>query len=67
MIAQMWELSQNEGPFAKCLISAKMFNVYFYVFPMSIRNAFGIKNVFTFVLNFFFIFGLEMKVRIVFP
>ena len=28
---------------------------------------FGIENVFTFVLNFFFVFGLEMKVRTVFP
>ena len=28
---------------------------------------FGIENVFTFVLNFFFVFGLEMKVRTGFP
>ena len=31
-----------------------MFNVYFYVYPMSIWNEFGIENVFTFVLIFFF-------------
>ena len=36
MIVQMWELSQNDGPSAKCLVSAKMFNVDFYVYPMSI-------------------------------
>ena len=29
-------LSQNDGPSVKCLVSAKMFNVYFYVYPMSI-------------------------------
>ena len=26
----------KDGPSAKCLVSAKMFNVYFYVYPMSI-------------------------------
>ena len=69
MMVQMWELFQNDGPSTKYLVSTKMFNVYFYVYPMSNSNAFGIENVFTFVLNFFFffIFGLEMKVRTAFP
>ena len=49
MMVQMWELSQNDGSFAKCLVSAKMFNIYFYVYLMSICNAFGIENVFTFI------------------
>ena len=56
----MWELSQNDGPSTKCLISAKMFNLYFYVYPMSISNVFGIENVFTFVLIFFFFFFLYL-------
>ena len=30
------ELSQNDGPSIKYLVSAKMFNVYFYVYPVSI-------------------------------
>ena len=63
----MWELSQNDGPSAKCFVSVKMFNVYFYVYPMSILNAVDIENVFTFVLNLFFVFGFEMKVRTAFP
>ena len=73
MMLQMWELSQNDGPSTKCFVSPKMFNLYIYIYPMSIRNAFGIENVFTFVLIFiylfiyFFVFGLEMKVRTVFP
>ena len=73
MMVKMWELSQNDGPSAKCLVSAKMLNVYFYIYPMSICNAFSIENVFTFELNLFFIFfkffvfGLEMKVRTAFP
>ena len=53
MMVQIWELSQNDGPSAKCLVSAKYFNVYFYVYPMSISNMFGIRNVFAFVLNIF--------------
>ena len=66
MMVQMWELSQNDRPSAKCLVSGKMFNVYFYVYPMSIFNTFGIENVFTFVLNFFFCIwiGNESEYRV---
>ena len=57
----MTGLPQNDGPSAKCLVSEKMFNAYFYVYLMSILNALGIENVFTFVLIFFLFWYLDCK------